>query len=113
MEHLTSPFVIEVSLENSTRSGKSALTPDDMMIQSCPEANPVKWHLAHTTWFFESFALAESTPDYVRCHPDFIFGFDIELPKHKARLSRIERPNRISFQWLSGDAVATFVASAW
>jgi ergothioneine biosynthesis protein EgtB len=52
------------------------LTPEDMMVQSCPEASPVKWHLAHTAWFFESFILREFLPGYKAFHPDFVWLFN-------------------------------------
>jgi ergothioneine biosynthesis protein EgtB len=52
------------------------LTPEDMMVQSCPEASPVKWHLAHTSWFFESFILREFLPGYKVFHPDFAWLFN-------------------------------------
>src|SRR5580704_7358899 len=52
------------------------LTPEDMMVQSCAEASPAKWHLAHTTWFFESFILRELDPEYRSFHPDFIWLFN-------------------------------------
>ena len=52
------------------------LTPEDMMVQSCPEASPAKWHLAHTTWFFETFVLSEFLPGYPPFHPDFIWLFN-------------------------------------
>jgi ergothioneine biosynthesis protein EgtB len=52
------------------------LTPEDMMVQSCAEASPAKWHLAHTTWFFETFVLREFVRGYQPFHPDFVWLFN-------------------------------------
>jgi ergothioneine biosynthesis protein EgtB len=47
-----------------------------MMVQSSPDASPAKWHLAHTTWFFETFVLREFVPGYRPFHPDFVWLFN-------------------------------------
>jgi ergothioneine biosynthesis protein EgtB len=47
-----------------------------MMVQSCPEASPAKWHLAHTAWFFESFVLCEFLPGYRLFDRDFPWLFN-------------------------------------
>lgn len=52
------------------------LTPEDQMVQSCSEASPVKWHLAHTAWFFETFVLRPYDPDYIPLNPDFLWLFN-------------------------------------
>jgi ergothioneine biosynthesis protein EgtB len=54
----------------------SGLSPEDMMVQSCPEASPAKWHLAHTAWFFESFVLREFLPGYNLFNSDFPWLFN-------------------------------------
>ena len=54
----------------------AGLSPEDMMVQSCPEASPAKWHLAHTAWFFESFVLREFLPGYKLFNTDFPWLFN-------------------------------------
>src|ERR1700761_8965969 len=73
------------------------LTPEDMMVQSCAEASPAKWHLAHTTWFFETFLLQEFLAGYREFHPDFRWLFNSyynsvsDQPEKKLR-SSFSRP---------------------
>ena len=52
------------------------LSAEDCAIQSMPDASPVKWHLAHTTWFFETFLLAELEPGHHPFDPAFRYLFN-------------------------------------
>ena len=59
---LTAPATL--ALFERTRARTDALvanlTPEDTMLQSMEDASPAKWHLAHTTWFFEEFILRKT-----------------------------------------------------
>ncbi len=52
------------------------LGPEDCAAQSMPDASPAKWHLAHTTWFFETFVLKPQDPGYAVFHPRFEYLFN-------------------------------------
>jgi ergothioneine biosynthesis protein EgtB len=52
------------------------LSEEDCCAQSMPDASPVKWHLAHTTWFFETFILERFEPAFRAFHPAFRILFN-------------------------------------
>ena len=58
-------------------AGVSAnLAPEDCVVQSMPEVSPTKWHLAHTTWFFETFILKKWLPGYRDAVPEYAYLFN-------------------------------------
>src|SRR4029078_8966784 len=67
------------------------ISPEDAMLQSMPEASPVKWHLAHTSWFFETFLLVPHLPGYEVFHPSFCYLFN---SYYNAAAPRSPRPER-------------------
>lgn len=98
----------------------SVLTPEDWMLQSMPDASPVKWNLAHTSWFFENFILRPYAPDYEVFHPKFGYLFNSyynQVGKMHPRPERgmISRPTAqdiLAFRKYVSDAVTAFVERA-
>ncbi len=52
------------------------LVTEDYVVQSMPDVSPAKWHVAHTTWFFEQFVLTPHAAGYVPFDPAFTFLFN-------------------------------------
>ncbi|HVZ34639.1 MAG TPA: ergothioneine biosynthesis protein EgtB, partial [Polyangiaceae bacterium] len=68
----------------------AGLSPEDAALQSMPDASPAKWHLGHTTWFFETFVL-RSLPRFRAFSPDYSYLFNSYYEALGARIARGSR----------------------
>lgn len=103
--HATHPAAVETPLSlssgdllaryQSLRSRSDALVSplgdEDMVVQAMPDASPAKWHLAHTTWFFETFLLSVQVPGYRVFDPVYGYLFN---SYYEALGPRQPRPQR-------------------
>src|SRR5688572_4706451 len=64
------------ALRRASEALTRSLTPEDMGAQSMPDASPTKWHLAHVTWFFETFLLVPNLAGYKLFDPRFGYLFN-------------------------------------
>lgn len=79
------------SVRAMTEALAAPLTAEDQQAQSMPDASPTKWHLAHTTWFFERLVLGEHARGYARFDPRFDLLFN---SYYEALGPRHPRPQR-------------------
>jgi ergothioneine biosynthesis protein EgtB len=73
------------------------LVTEDYVIQSMPDVSPTKWHLAHVSWFFETFILGPNVPDYASLNPRYTYLFnsyyEVVGPRHcRPRRGLVSRP---------------------
>ena len=80
----------------ATTALAAPLSPEDCQAQSMPDCSPVKWHLAHTTWFFETFLLSRHAPGYRAFHPSYRMLFNSYYNAIGARHPRRSAPAHAS-----------------
>lgn len=69
------------------------LQPEDYVVQPVVDVSPPKWHLGHTSWFFEHFILSAHLPGYRVFHPEYEFVFNSYYESVGARVLRTDRGN--------------------
>jgi ergothioneine biosynthesis protein EgtB len=79
------------TVRGETERRAETLSEEDQQIQSMPDASPIKWHRAHTTWFFEQFVLVPNAAGYQIFDQRFPFLFN---SYYVAAGPRHFRPNR-------------------
>ncbi|HET9505060.1 MAG TPA: ergothioneine biosynthesis protein EgtB [Hymenobacter sp.] len=67
------------------------LLPEDTVVQPALDVSPPKWHLAHTTWFWETFLLKSYLPGYEVFHPEYAFLFNSYYNSLGSRVNRADR----------------------
>ncbi len=83
------------------------LSDEDQVVQAMDDASPTKWHLAHTTWFFEAFVLPRFLPDYRLFDETFEYCFN---SYYESVGPRHPRPKRGLLTRPSGDQVRAYRA---
>ncbi len=66
---------------------------EDYVIQPIVDVSPPKWHLGHTTWFFEEFILSKYVANYKRFHPEYAYVFNSYYESVGKRVVRTDRGN--------------------
>ena len=79
------------ALRARTLTLAAPLSAEDQAAQSMPDASPTKWHLGHTTWFFETFLLSPNLAGYKPFDPVFTYLFNSYYEAVGARQPRPER----------------------
>jgi ergothioneine biosynthesis protein EgtB len=92
-------------IRRDTEALTTNLAPEDQSIQSMPDVSPTKWHLAHTTWFFETFILSRFDADYQVFDPAFGYLFN---SYYEAAGPRHARPGRGLLSRPTVDIVAAY-----
>lgn len=80
-----------LAVRHATEEWTRSLEPGDFVLQSMPDASPIGWHLAHTTWFLEEFVLSSFDAAYERFHPRFQFLFNSYYETVGQRVPRHQR----------------------
>ena len=65
-----------LAVRQTTDRMVAGLSPEDQNLQSMPDASPLKWHRAHTTWFFETFLLKPHVRGYEPFNPHYAYLFN-------------------------------------
>jgi ergothioneine biosynthesis protein EgtB len=87
--------LLEFFLETRKHSEQicQPLEIEDYVVQPVADVSPPKWHLGHTTWFFEAFILKTHMPGYTIFHEDFSFVFNSYYEAVGKRVVRTDRGN--------------------
>ena len=80
-----------VAVRKQTEALCAPLEVEDYVVSSMPDVSPTKWHLAHTSWFFETFVLAEHAPSYRSLNERYAYLFNSYYVQAGERHCRAKR----------------------